>query len=298
LGQELFASTEPASTLPKGVFSMRINAERFQEPLGRSKYWTGFRAMYGVLRRFTLIGTFSASNHHLRAFPGNLLYYFRNHHNKVYPAFPYTAEGLNLYGKYRLLSWDGPQRHVRLAFYAEGSKVFGVHDIAEPNLSGDNTGIGGGMILTRLYKRWAVSFTGGYVHPFTLRDGSVSFRSGDLWRYDLSLGYRIFPGSYRGYSDVNINLYAEFFNRTYKAAVLEIEGEIYPNERFQQDDKYTYNTLVANSYTELRYSLQFIFHSKTRIDLGSAFPVYNKSYLNFYPLFFINFQKYLFKEKD
>lgn len=293
--QELFPSTEQASTLPKGVFAARFSFQTFQEPLGRSKYWTALRAMYGLSRKLTVIGTLSASNHHLKAFPGSLINYFMLHHKKQYPAFPYLLEGVHFYAKYRLLSFDGEQRHLRMALYAEGSKVFGAHDTAEPNLMGDNSGMAGGLILTWLHKRLAVSFTGGYIHPLRYKDSIVTFRSGNTWNYALSSGYRIYPRTYSSYENVNINVYAELLGRAYEAASITYRGQTFTNSRFLlAGDPYSYATLIRGNYIELRPALQFIFKSKTRVDLGASFPVYNKSYLYYYPLFFVNVQKYFF----
>jgi hypothetical protein len=296
-GQELFPSTQPATTLPKGVLSFRFSFQNYQEPYGRAKYWTAGRLMYGVTSKLTLIGTISASNHHIQTFPGSLLYYFKYHHYRVYPAFPYLFEGFNLYAQYRILSLDGAQKHLRLSFYGEASKVFTAHDVAEPNLLGDNSGVGGGLILTRLYKRWAFSFTGGYTIPFTYKDSVVTFKSGTMRSCSFSTGYRIFPGVYSGYNDVNVNLYAEIFVKSYGAAAMTYRKVPFSNEAFLPDDQYTFKTLSAGTYAEIRPSVQFIFKSQTRIDIGSAFPIYKKSYLYYYPLLFINVQKYFYSSK-
>ena len=294
LAQELFPSTEQATTLPKKTISPRLSYQHYQEPLGRSKNWVGLRLMYGLTKTLTVIGTVSISNHHVKTYPGNLFEYFKNHHKKIYPAFPYLAEGVHLYAKQRIFKKDGPKKHFRISLYGEASKVFAVHDNAEPNLMGDNSGIGAGIILTKLSDRFAISFTGGFIHAFKYKDSIVSFESGDAMNFTLSAGYRIYPKKYIGYDDLNINVYIELFEKNYGAAKIKNRNVDFVNERFLPDDPYTYNSLIANNYLEMRPAIQFILSSDLRFDLGMAVPLYKKSYLYYTPMLFINIQKYIF----
>lgn len=299
--QELFPHAEPASNIPKGVLGIRYLNESFKEiPSQRSRYWNGLRFMYGVTGRFTIMATGSVSNHHPAKFPADLRKYFINHHQKTYKQNPTLFEGINVYAKYRIFSLDEKQKHLRIALYGEAGKSFVPHDEAEPGLNGDNTGFGGGVIITQLYKRFAASFTTGFQHPLIYVDKkqSITFKSGDATMYKLSLGYRLLPFNYSSYKDINVNIYLEFINKHYTGAEMTLYGLPYDFSIYQLFDKNIYNSLQENKYSELRPSIQFIFNSNTRIDLGMAAPIYSRSYLHFYPMFFFHLQKYFFPKKE
>ncbi|HVD98244.1 MAG TPA: hypothetical protein VNB90_08555 [Cytophagaceae bacterium] len=267
---------------------------------GRSKYYFGFRLMYGLTKNLTVMTTIGASNHHFQSIPPNgFVNYITNHHQKGYPVPKFLPEGINVYAKYRLINFDGEQRHLRIAAYAEATKGFLAHTEGESNLMTDNTGYGGGLIFTRLYKRFAASVTWGFIKsaPYKQSDHftSIIFKSGDVQMYNVSFGYRLYPKKYDSYKDVNVNLYAEFINRTYGAAKITYDGLPYNYDYLKGTVQYTYNSFLANKYSELRSSVQFIFNSNSRLDIGVAVPVYHRSYLYDYPLVYINVQKYLFR---
>jgi hypothetical protein len=298
--QELFPNTEPASTMPKGAVGVRVMYETYKElPSQRIKYWDGLRLMYGATSKLTVMLTASASNHHLKKFPGDLSNYFRNHHSSSFKPYPFLFEGFNLYAKYRVLSFDGQQKHLRIALYGEVAKAFNPHDEAEPSFQGDNTGYGGGLIATQLYKRFAFSVTTGFIHPLLYKDPSqhISFQTGEGTMYNVSIGYRFLPVTYNDYKNVNINFYLEFINKSYDNAILKRDGVEFNFIPYQYLAPYIYNSLQSNKYSEMRPSVQFIFNSNERIDIGIATPVYNRSYQHFYPMFFFHFQKYFYGKK-
>ncbi len=244
-----------------------------------------------------------ASNHHFRRIPTNLTNYIVNHHKISYRVNPFLLEGFHFYAKYRLINFDGEQRHLRIAAYAEATKSFVAHTEGESSLMTDNSGYGGGLIFTRLYKRFATSVTWGFIksEPYKQHDKyrTLKFQSGDVTMYNVSFGYRLYPKKYDTYKDVNINLYAEFINKDYTAAQITYNGAPYYYAFLKNiglpSTLYTYNGLVANKYSELRTTVQFIFNSSNRIDIGIAMPVYSRSYLHDYPLIYLNFQKYFFR---
>ncbi|HEY8402334.1 MAG TPA: hypothetical protein VIK89_13790 [Cytophagaceae bacterium] len=298
--QELFPATEPASTLPKGLLGARFMYEGFKEvPSERKKHWSAIRLMYGVTGKLTLQITGTASNHHPKKFPADFRNYLVNHHQKVFIPDPYIPDGFNIYAKYRWLSIDDKQKHLRFAFYGEFAKAYTPHSEAEPLLmGGDNTGVGGGLIITQLYKRFAVSFTYGLAFPFEYvdKEQDITFKSGNAINYNLSFGYRIYPAQYSGYDNLNINLYVEFINKQYEKAYMTAQGKYVDFDFIQYEDQYVYKSLQENKYSEIRPSLQFIFNSNTRVDVGVAHPFINQSYLHFYPMYFINVQKYFFRK--
>jgi hypothetical protein len=301
--QELFPNTEPATTLSKKLLAYRQINEVYRDINDRARYYAGFRLMYGLLKNLTLMSTLGYSNHHLKTLPPNFTGYILNHHKKKYPTYPYLIEGINLYVKYNIVNFDEQQKHLRISAYGEVSKSFIAHTEAEPNLMTENSGYGGGLIFTRLYKRFAASVTWGFINSFAYKQqniyNTVKFKSGNAVLYNVSFGYRLYPKVYDSYSNVNINLYAEFINIDYQAAKIYYDGLPY-NYNFLNEKLsgtiYTYNGLIANKYSELRSSIQFIFNSTNRLDIGAAVPIYHRSYLHDYPLIFVNFQTNFFKQ--
>jgi hypothetical protein len=297
VSQELFPCTEPASTMPKGIAGLRYLNENFkEEPSRRTKYWHAIRLMYGITGKFQVMLTGSVSNHHTKKIPADLSNYFMNHHQVNYIPNPALFEGLNLYFRYRWLSIDKNRRHTRVAFFGEAGKSFMAHTEAEAALNGDVSGAGGGVIATQLINKFAVSFTASFVYPLVFKDPKqeITFRSGNTYSYNVSLGYRIWPAAYSSYKNLNINLYCEFLNRKYDAAVMTQKGDPYDFEVYKWFDKNIYYSLQENFYSEIRPSLQFIINSNNRIDLGFASPVYSKSYIHFYPMIFLSLQKYFY----
>ncbi|HEX8546421.1 MAG TPA: hypothetical protein VF691_05625 [Cytophagaceae bacterium] len=292
--QELFPSNESASPLAKNSFAARFSYENYKEPLGRSKHWAAARVMYGLTRNLTVGGSLTGSNHHLRKFPDNMLFYLVNHHKRTYKALPFILEGSHLYMKYRVFSKDGNQRHLRGAVFGEVSKSFTTHDVAEPMLMGDNSGIGGGIIITQLYRRLAFSITTGYITPFKYKDEVATFKSGNAIYYNFSIGYRAFPSIYRSVNDFNINFYVELMNKIYDKASITYRNDLFDIDYFKTEDYYTYLTLQMGKYSELRPAVQFILDATTRLDLFVGLPIQSRSYVAYYPTVNINFQKYFF----
>jgi hypothetical protein len=294
--QELFPYAEAASTLPKGVFSYRLSTEYYKDLQNHSKNWYAVRAMYGVTKNFTAILTASGSNHHIKNFPNGYAAYFLNHHTRYNSLNAFSFEGFHLYLKYRVVHLDGYKKHLRLAVYAEGSNCRVAHDEAEPNLMGDNAGFGGGAIATALYHRAALSITAGYVKPIGYYDqkSDVTFTSGNLFLTNLSLGYLLFPKSYKSYNDLNMSIYAELIYRNYQKATLQQASNVFDVSNFNLGDPFTYQSLQKNQYCDLRTYFQWVFNAKSRIDIGVSWQLWQKSYVHFYPMMAINYQRYIF----
>jgi hypothetical protein len=255
--------------------------------------------MYGLTKKLTVMTTIGASNHHFKTIPANFTNYVTNHHTISYPLYPFLIEGINVYAKYRLVNFDGVQKHFRIAVYGEAAKSFVAHTEAESNIMTENSGYGGGLIFTRLYKRFAASVTWGFVKSLLYKQhnqyDTLTFQAGYVKVYDVSFGYRLYPKKYDSYKDINLNLYAEFLNRDYSGAKVTHDGTPY-NFNYLTNSGipgtfYTYSGFIANRYSELRTSLQFIMNSTNRLDIGVAVPVYRRSFLHDYPLLYINFQK-------
>jgi len=298
--QELFPDAEPASTVSRRVLGYRIIHKNFQETSSyRNKNWYGLRLMYGITSKWTLMTTIGVSNHHFQQFPTDIYNYFFNHHLSIYPAAGYHIEGLNLYTKYRFLSFDKHHQHLRLAFFAEGCKSFVAHDDAEPTLMTDNSGVGGGLIATYLYERFAVSLTGAYLRPFKYYQSNIdiTFQSGNSAYGELSTGYRLYPSTYSSYSNININLYSEFTFKEYGGAKITQDGIPVDFSYYARSYPYTYLQLKANSYIDAKFYLQIINNSNSRFDLGFAIPIVNRSYTYWGPMLMVQYQTYLYNDK-
>src|SRR5579859_3734760 len=184
-GQELFPLNEPASSVPKGVAGARAFTQNYKEGYTfRSLY--ALRAMYGLTSKLSVTMTGSMSNHHNRRLPPDLLnhthagnqtnYYTQNIKRGV--SYPYLFNGVYLFAKYRAISLDGKNQHLRVAGYGEWSNVGVAHDEAEPNLMDDTGGYGFGVITTWLKNRFATSVTYGFIRPNSYVENQPDFKGG------------------------------------------------------------------------------------------------------------------------
>jgi len=296
MAQELFPYSEAATTQPKKVLGIRFALENYKElPSQKPRYWSEVKFIYGLSHNLTTSIAFTGSNHHQKSFPNDIPGFFKNHHQKNYPQNPYQFEGIVFGFKYRWLSIDRKQKHLRFAVFGMAAKSFVPHTEAEPHL-GDNSGVEGGFIGTLLLKRFAISLSNGYVLPFNYKDTEkkIVFKYGNLAYLNVSLGYRLIPSSYSDYNNLNLNIYLECFNKVYGKAEMMIDGQSHSFEDYKNFDKFIYNGLQSNAYSEIRPSVQLVFYSKTRVDFGVAQPLYSQSYLHFYPLYFIAIQKNIY----
>lgn len=300
--QELFPHNEPASNVPKGVIGIRALYKTYPEVnLMRGMY--ALRLMYGLLPKLTIMGTISVTNHHGKDLPPNLVTHSHIGNQTIYSTnsfqrgvqYPYLFSGIYLYAKYRFLTYDRKNQHFRMALYADWSNVGVAHDESEPNLMDDTKGYGAGLIATYLKKHFAASFTGGFVIPkyydgYSPDIGGVKVPTrieyGRAAIYNLSFGYLVHPKQYFDYNQTNINLYVEFIGKAFEAAKVTQFG--YVNVPIQTP------LLDKGNYVEIHPSVQAIFNSNLRIDLSVGFPLINRSYARFYPVYYLSLQRYLF----
>ena len=305
-GQELFPNTEPASNVPKGVLGVRVYDETYKE-FGQLRNMVALKLMYGVLPKLTFMATVVGSNHHDVNFPANLVSHTHNGNQSVYStgnfqrgaSYPFLVNGIYLYTKYRFLTTDKDDRHLRMAAYAEWSNVDAAHEESEPTLQDDTKGYGGGLIITNLYKRLAISFTGGFIIPGKHEGFSPDLSGGPLvptdvqygraLNYDLSFGYLIYPFEYTNYNQPNINIYLELMGKSYGAATVHQYGDkLVPIQT---------PLLQAGSYVEAYPGVQVILKSNLRLDFCMGFPLVNQSLTHFYPVYMLGVQRYFFFKK-
>ncbi|MCJ0741775.1 hypothetical protein [Pedobacter montanisoli] len=161
----------------------------------------------------------------------------------------YAVEGGSVYAKYRFLSLDEAQSHFRGAVFGRVSTSNLPIATEDINLEGDNSGWQAGVIFTQLLHKLALSGTVGYNQAFNVKSKQVAgMPSPDkMINYSLSSGYLLLPFVYKNYQQPNFNLYFEVLGKT--------------------------NPENGNSYLDFAPAVQFIFNSRTRIDLGYRFQV-------------------------
>jgi hypothetical protein len=298
-GQELFPNTESASNVPKGVLGVRIFTETYKE-VSIPRNMAALKLMYGLTPKLSILVQATASNHHDTILPkdivnhahvGNQNVYYTQ--NRVYgQKYPYRFNGFSFYAKYRFISRDQQNKHFRMALYAEGSKVQSAHDEAEPRLMDDNSGYGGGLILTELYKKIAISLTVGYIKPNSYTEitdyNNIELKYGDAFTYNVSVGYLVYPKKYKSYDQDNYNLYLEILGKTYNAAELKINNE---NVLIES------SSLKAGNYIESVFGIQRIINSNTRIDFTVKVPAIKQSSIHNYPVFMLGLQHYFYFNK-
>jgi hypothetical protein len=170
-------------------------------------------------------------------FQGNLFFSNRNER--------FAREGGSIYVKYRFLSNDAIQRHFRMAGFARISvNNSDVHQ-EEINMYGHNSGLEVGIVATQLLRKVALSSTlsvlkavdNGNANKFIY--GSHESRAVN---YTLSFGKLMLPYEYRTYKQTNINAMLEFLSQV--------------------------NTGSGNYFVDVAPSIQMIFNSQSRVDIG------------------------------
>ncbi len=221
--QELFVFTEPASNMPKKSVGVRITNEGMNNPSFMTR--TIPEVMFGISKNLMIHG---------QAFLSNM-------------DGSYRLEGGSLYAKYRFLSIDESQTHFRASAFGRISTSKRPTFSRDINLEGDNSGYQGGLILTQLLHKLALSATLGYAHSF--RDNQKQVASmpqpNNMLSYSLSSGYLVLPVVYKNYKQPNFNVYFELLGKTDPGS--------------------------GASYLDLAPALQVILNSTTRIDLGYRF---------------------------
>jgi len=302
--QELFPMAEAASSVPKGSLGIRFFSEFYNE-VDRMRFLYGLKCLYGLTPRLTLEATPTVSNHHNKQLPPE----FPVHNTpQIGVDHPYLFNGVDFFAKYRFVSIDGANSHFRVAMYGEYSLLDVAHDEAEPTLADDNSGIGAGLIATLLRNHFAVSATGGFIHPFRYR-GDVpdeiaglpglpaTITYGNGYNYSLSVGYLLLPGSYHNYRQTNWNIYLEFAGKRYDAMQMQV-GYVYYNLPQYAISTAGNKALQAGSYLETYPGLQAIIRSDIRIEGSAGFPLVGRSWVHYYPVFQIAAQKYFtFRKK-
>ena len=305
--QELFISTEPASTMPKGVFAYRVFGNTYTEQ-GTQRNMLATRVQYGLTATTTLKLTASFANHHGKILPPDLINHSHSGNQTIYGVqnikrgvkYPHLFNGFNLMLKQRIFSWDGQKKHFRVAAMAMYSNVTSAHDEAEANLLHDTKGWSLALSTTYLHKRFAISSEVGYVKPgaykeqstvgeIFIEERSIEMHYGAMWRGNFALGYLLYPKTYSSYTQSNWNVYTEFLFRKYDAVDI-----IYNGERVEDTNQST----SAGFYVDVQPGVQKIINSTARVELSVALPLIRKSFSHFYPVYTLAYQHFLFKKQS
>lgn len=223
--QELYVFTEPASNMAARSLGIRMTHE----------------------------GIFGAGSMN-RTIPELMLGFNKNLMAHVQGFFSdmdgrYRLEGGSVYAKYRFLSIDGSQQHLRAAAFGRLSTSKRPVYTEDINLEGDNAGIQGGLIFTQLLHKLALSATLSYTKAFDPGNHRVAGMPvpDQMIGYSLSSGYLVLPVVYKNYKQPNFNVYVEVLGKT--------------------------NPQSGRSYVDFAPAIQTIINSRTRIDLGYRFQV-------------------------
>lgn len=232
--QELFTYSEPASNMPAKSFALRANNYLMRNKAsGNYSYGFAPEILFGISKKVML---------HAETFFGNDMNNFK-------------LDGGSLYAKYRVFSEDEVHSHFRISVY--GKAAISNVSIMQPalDLTGRNTGIEGGAVVTKLINRLALSAGSSFVKGFNNAGGNkfpAPFEGRNAVNYNLAAGRLLFPIEYKSYRQTNINV------------MLEILGQT--------------NIAAGSSYIDIAPSLQFIFLSTVRVDAGYRFPIVKSLY--------------------
>jgi hypothetical protein len=181
-----------------------------------------------------------------------------------------SPEGGALYAKYRFFSQDKVYRHFRLAAFAR--LAINNSDIHQEEIetNGHNSGYEFGMIATQLLHKQAISATVSYERALGNTGGNEypSLQADKAINYTLSTGRLLLPKNYTDYDQVNLNVMAE------------VLGQYLPES--------------GNSFMDMTASVQLIFNSQTRVDVGYKRELYSNMLRTAPNGFLIRFEHLLF----
>lgn len=155
------------------------------------------------------------------------------------------AEGGSVYAKYRFLSNDVVQKHFRMAGF--GRLSYNNSDIhqEELNMYGHNSGFELGVVATQLLRKVALSSSVSFLKATDNGNNNKFVYGSDNSKavnYTFSVGKLMLPGEYKSYKQTNFNLMLEFLSQ--------------------------FNLASGKYYADIAPSVQMIFNSQSRIDIG------------------------------
>lgn len=161
------------------------------------------------------------------------------------------TEGGGLYAKYRFFTTDGMNTHFRMAAFGRlGVNNADIHQ-EEIETNGHNSGYELGWVGTQLLHKQAISASVSFEHALDNAKGNKfpASQKDKAINYTLSTGRLILPKEYISYEQTNLNL------------MVEILGQSIPGS--------------GRMYVDIAPSVQLIFNSQARIDIGYRKPLYS-----------------------
>lgn len=182
----------------------------------------------------------------------------------------FAPEGASFYAKYRFYSSDAVYRHFRMAVFGRTSYNNAPVHQDEIETNGHNSGYEIGWIGTQLLHKQAISLTVSYEQGLSksAQNAGEKVMSDPAINYALSTGRLILPKSYRNYRQTNFNI------------MIECLGQYLPE--------------TGKTYLDIAPSLQFIFNSQTRFDIGFRTQLYSRMERTAPNGFLIRFEHVLF----
>ncbi|CAN5742652.1 hypothetical protein BH10BAC2_BH10BAC2_45730 [soil metagenome] len=182
----------------------------------------------------------------------------------------FAAEGGSFYAKYRFLSTDQVHTHFRMAGY--GRYSFNNSEIhqQEIDLYGHNSGWQAGIVATQLLHKVALSANFSYLHAMNNGNDNKfpDVQSNNAVNYSLSFGKLMLPKEYTDYNQTNMNLMVELLGQTLGSR--------------------------NGSYLDIASSVQFIFKSQARVDIGYRLQLMSSMYRTSPNGFLLRFEYLIF----
>jgi hypothetical protein len=237
--QELYVFSDPASNVPSKSLSVKygskwINGDMFGTRMIMSRHMG--EASVGLSKKWMIRPAFTMSD------------MFTNRVVKW--------ESVSLYTKFRFYSRDEVHRHFRAAAFVKALYSTNSLEYDDLNTEGDQSVVQGGVILTQLINKLAISstlalteVTNGERWKKYLGPRNFGYRS---FNYSVSAGYLFFPKQYTSYKQTNFNLYLELIGSR------GIDRKYY--------------------FVDLAPAVQFILNSNTKINLGYRFQAKGNAY--------------------
>jgi len=256
--------------------TMQLNAQElypFSEPASNmpsNSLSTKLSAMYGkavhsnrILQRYTPELMFGLDKNWM---VHTSLTFSDMHADKFY------FESAKLYAKWRFLSFDEVHKHFRMAAFGAAAYSRNHLDHNELSLYGDHSGVQAGIIATQLWNKLAISGTASLIEVLDeqrRKETVLPEYAFEALSYSLSAGYLLLPMEYTSYTQTNLNLYIELLG----ARNLDYKPEKY--------------------WVDLAPSLQVIFNSTSKLNLGYRFQLSSDTYRLMKNSYMISFE-YIF----
>ena len=231
--QELFIFTEPASNMPSHSISGKVTGKYSKHPEATN-----------YMQRYTPEIMFGLNKKWMAHFSSTFSDMYSNN---------VRWESVKTYLKYRFLSNDEVHKHFRMAGFGEYSysRNTGIYD--DISTDGDQSGFQGGLIMTQLWNKLAVSSTISYLQTIKNKNIEIDVSiPGKSFNYTVSAGYLVFPFNYTSFKQTNFNVYAELLG-----------------QRALDMKKYV---------VDFAPGIQFIFNSNAKLNIGYRYQISGNMY--------------------